>query len=104
MNEVKGKDVHETLYDHDMEQHQVIISDWSNFLAEDFLPKKRNEAQQLVASVLINGFGTFKSPSNSTRTFAPIAAFSMEYGKRYRWKIINAITQNCPMELCVCIL
>lgn len=101
VRELNGKDPHEAIYDHDLEQHHVIISDWSNFLGEDFLPLKRNEDQQLVASLLINGYGSFKRPNASTRTFAPIAAFSMQRGQRYRWRIINAITQNCPIRFCV---
>lgn len=100
VRDTKGNDPLEPLYDYDLEQHQVMITDWSNYLGEDFLPSKRSQPLK-VDSVLINGHGSYYNPLDKTRTFAPVATFYAEPDTRYRWRVDNAGSQNCPMEFCV---
>lgn len=100
VRDTKANETHTALYDYDSDAHEVLLADWTNLLAEDYLPGKRSTPMK-VDSLLINGYGTYRDPADDTRTFAPLAAFYVQRGKRYRWRVDNAINQGCPIEFCV---
>lgn len=100
VRDTKANDPHSALYDYDLEEHEVLVTDWTNLLAEDYLPGKRNSFVG-IDSLLINGFGTFHEVAQKTQNFAPIAAFYVERGKRYRWRYGDVGNQHYPMEFCV---
>lgn len=87
-------------YDYDLTEHSILLADWNNVLAEEFSPGIRNSAVR-PDSLLINGFGSFYDEKSKSYTYAPIAAFYMEKGKRHRMRIDNAASHNCPFEFCV---
>lgn len=100
IRDTRANDPHAARYDHDLEEHQVMLADWTNAVAEDYLPSKRSSPLK-VDSLLINGYGTYYNADDNTRTFAPIAAFYVQRGKRYRWRVENSISQACAIEFCV---
>lgn len=56
----KANDTHTHLYDYDLKEHTILISDWMHYNAEMFaagLPTL--EPGPLPVNVLINGKGTF---------------------------------------------
>lgn len=100
VRDTKANDPHSASYDYDLEEHQLLLTDWTNLLADDYLPGKRNSLLG-VDSYLLNGYGTFHNETNDTRTFAPMAAFYVQRGQRYRWRFGNVGNQHYPVELCV---
>lgn len=89
-------------YDFDLKEHSVLLSDWNNMLAEELAPGIQTSVVR-PDSLLINGHGSYLDPVTKTYTYAPIAAFYMQKGKRHRMRIDNAASHNCPFEFCVCI-
>lgn len=90
------------LYDYDLSEHSVLLSDWNNYLAESKLFNlKLNPAHP--ESILINGHGSFYDKSSDNYTYAPMEVFYVERGKRHRFRIDNAASQYCPFEFCVSI-
>lgn len=96
-------DPNELFYDYDLPEHSILLSDWNNELAEVNVPGVKNQVN-LPASILINGLGTYFDPKSGNSTFAPIAAFYVERGKKHRFRIDNAASQTCPFELSVGIM
>lgn len=99
VRDTEANDPHSASYDYDLEEHEVLLTDWTNLLAEDYLPGKQTPFLD-VDSLLINGYGTFHV-GQKNQTFAPIAAFYVERGKRYRWRLANVANQHYPFEFCV---
>lgn len=89
-------------YDYDYKEHSVLLQDWNNYLAEEKAPGTRNGIVK-PDSVLINGFGTYFNEAAGQFTYAPMAVFFVERGKRHRFRLDSAASQNCPLEFCVCI-
>lgn len=87
-------------YDYDLHEHAILLSDWNNNLAEEFVPGIKNRFVQ-PDSILINGFGSFYNNHHKNYTYAPIAAFYVQRGKRHRFRLDNAASHFCPFEICV---
>lgn len=85
-------------YDYDLPEHTILLTDWNNVMAEEKAP---GSSVQIVIpdSVLINGFGSYLDPQLGTFTYTPTPAFHVERGHRYRFRIVNGGSHNCPMEL-----
>ena len=82
------RDIHSDLYDYDLPEHVVFITDWTH------TPTISSFAGQIspfaVGSILINGKGSFKEFSNGNRTvFTPREVFKVDQGKRYRFRLIG---------------
>lgn len=87
-------------YDYDLNEHEILLSDWNNELAEEKAPGTRNDAQ-LPDSILINGFGNYFNSETGQITYAPIAVFYVERGKKHRIRIVNGASHICPLEISV---
>lgn len=94
-------DTNSKYYDYDLMEHSIILTDWTNQLAEVKAPGTKTQTQH-PDSLLINGFGSYFNPKTSEYTYAPMAAFYVERGKKHRFRIDNAASLNCPFELSVC--
>lgn len=92
-------DTNAQFYDFDLFDHSIILTDWNNELAEENAPGIR-EAQP--DSILINGFGSYFFRELNQFSYAPIAAFYVQRGKKHRIRIENAGTHECPFEFSVC--
>lgn len=83
-------DPYRSLYDEDLSQHTIFIAEWGHSMG----PLAGIVAQTpLAESLLINGKGrTLDSPD------APLSNFSVESGKRYRFRIAyGGGSKSCPI-------
>lgn len=89
-------------YDYDTKEHSIMLSDWINYSAEENSPGKRHGIMQPYEySVLINGFGSYFNATTGQYTYAPMAVFYVERGKRHRYRLDNSASEYCPFEFCV---
>ncbi|XP_017783473.1 PREDICTED: laccase-2-like [Nicrophorus vespilloides] len=80
----------------DLSEHIVIINDWFKDLPITHLYKQvRNKKiyTDLISSILVNGFG---STVNNT---IPPKRFFVKQGFRYRFRIIHAGGETCPIKI-----
>lgn len=94
-------DPHANAYDFDLAEHQVLITDWDNFMAENKEPGLRG-TPTLPDAILINGFGSHSNLRTGQNAYAPIATFYVERGKKHRFRVANAGSYDCQLELSVC--
>ncbi|CAG9860191.1 unnamed protein product [Phyllotreta striolata] len=99
----KEKDYHSDLYDFDLSSHTLIISDWETKIGEIVLLSHfYSQEETSPASLLVNGIGRHKTFYNGrNKTFVPTARFDVQKGFRYRFRVINSGSLNCPVELTV---
>lgn len=88
-------------YDFDLNEHVMVISEWSHGFAIqsilDSLPLP-------VESVLVNGKGVHKDKSLDIESdiAAPLSVFSVTPGKRYRFRVAYAGgVKGCPITLAI---
>ncbi|XP_053672224.1 uncharacterized protein LOC128722576 [Anopheles nili] len=85
-------------YDYDLSEHRIIIADWTLDMVEKWVPGIQT-ASMRVDSILINGRGRYFNETTGTRTDAPLTVYQVEYGKRYRFRLISSGSQYCPFQL-----
>ncbi|XP_034245312.1 laccase-2-like [Thrips palmi] len=91
---------HAELYDYDLPEHVIFLQDWMHVDAEFVLPGLATRLTgQPSDSLLINGQGTATSAVSNRTTLTPMARFEIQPGKRYRFRIINAGSLSCPIQL-----
>ncbi|CAG9797216.1 unnamed protein product [Chironomus riparius] len=86
------------LYDYDLPEHIIIVSDWMHHLAEDDFPGIVSRSQ-LTQSILINGHGRFFNQTSKTYQLAPLTIYHVEPNKKYRFRFINSGFNVCPFLL-----
>lgn len=100
LNIREQNDLNAAHYDYDLNEHSILLADWNNNLAETFAPGVRGTPLR-PQSILINGFGSYFNKESGNYSYAPMAVFYVEKGKRHRYRIANAASHNCPLEFCV---
>ncbi|XP_055549126.1 uncharacterized protein LOC129732340, partial [Wyeomyia smithii] len=98
IREPETNDPNAALYDFDLPEHTMVVSDWMHEDGEMFMPGLPSGGGILPVNILINGRGTFTS-ANGTRTSVPQEVFRVRKGGRYRFRFINAASHVCPLEL-----
>lgn len=84
-------------YDHDLTAHVLTISDLPSRTSEaQFAERFFNEDTPPATNLLINGRAGTKEGSKAT---LPYARIDVEKDKRYRIRVINAASLNCPVRL-----
>uniref|UniRef100_A0A182JBL4 Uncharacterized protein n=1 Tax=Anopheles atroparvus TaxID=41427 RepID=A0A182JBL4_ANOAO len=91
-------DLNRAYYDYDLSEHRIIIADWTLDMVEKWVPGIQNDSMR-VDSVLINGRGRYFNEKTGTRAAAPLTVYQVEYGKRYRFRLISSGSQYCPFQL-----
>lgn len=99
----KADDPNGDLYDFDETQHSIILTDWTRMMAAEYQPGTIDNGPLKPDNVLINGLGCDTNRMSTNCDVVPVSAFHMQRGKKYRWRIVNAGSQNCPIECTVCI-
>ncbi|XP_008487811.1 laccase [Diaphorina citri] len=99
----RPREVHAPLYDFDLPEHIMLITDWSHVLGvEMFNAHHHADGDNKPPTILMNGKGRFKEfRSNATVTYTPMEVFTVKQGHSYRFRIINAGYLNCPIELSI---
>ncbi|XP_039313117.1 laccase-2 isoform X2 [Solenopsis invicta] len=91
---------HKDLYDEDLPEHVILISDWFHELAlERFPGRYRSNRGQNPDNILINGRGNWTNPSTGVSTNVSLSLFTVESGRRYRFRIISAFSTVCLAEI-----
>ncbi|XP_055595658.1 uncharacterized protein LOC129746164 isoform X2 [Uranotaenia lowii] len=92
------KDVNIDLYDHDLTEHVILLSDWTVQSVEKWVPGQQS-SQMKVDSILINGQGRLYNKSYEPYDQVPLAVFRVQPKKRYRFRLISGGSQYCPFQL-----
>lgn len=90
------------LYDYDLAENTIIITDFDNHIAEDKMPGILSTIT-LPNNLLINGFGSYNTTDGKNK-FAPMAVFYAQRGKRYRFRIIDVGSHVCQLGMTVRII
>jgi FtsP/CotA-like multicopper oxidase with cupredoxin domain len=96
----EANDVHSKLYDYDLSEHVIVLNDWT----DDILLVKEikflySKGDEIIDGILINGKGVeIKEMKNNNM---PRSVFNVDSGKSYRFRVINAGVQYCPLELSI---
>ena len=105
----RSADPNFALYDKDLSEHVMLISDWMSVTPYDHFVNLMHDAYLFNGmSTLINGrsrkfevrdvYNLTGSPQTSART--PMSTFRVERNKRYRFRIISQ-SQKCPFSFFV---
>uniref|UniRef100_A0A8W7K8J2 Multicopper oxidase n=2 Tax=Anopheles albimanus TaxID=7167 RepID=A0A8W7K8J2_ANOAL len=87
------------LYDYDLSEHHIIISDWTLDLVEKFVPGLQSSTVRMD-SILINGRGRhYDEEEHELQVQAPLTVFRVKKGFRYRFRLISSGSQFCPFQL-----
>lgn len=87
------------LYDFDMAEHTIVLTDFDNHIAEDKMPGVKSIITK-PNSLLINGFGSLRNSTDSYK-FAPMAVFYVQRGKRHRLRILDVGSHVCQLGITV---
>ncbi|KAH0567139.1 hypothetical protein KQX54_006930 [Cotesia glomerata] len=88
-------------YDVDNPNNIMFISDWMHGSIKSHIPGTTfNNPGQVPDNILINGKGQFMD-AYGRETLTPLAVFNVKSGKRYRFRMINACSFNCPVKLTI---
>lgn len=89
----------------------ITVNDWINDTSiAKFSGHHHNDGDNKPSSILINGKGVLKEfipilnnskQNNDNKLYTPRALFTVEYGKRYRFRLINAGILYCPIEFSI---
>lgn len=92
---------HQSLYDFDIKEHTIIVSDWMHDDADMFMPGLPSRLPGIVPkSVMINGKGVYidkKRPNLYVNS--PIQVYKVKEGSRYRFRFINSGSHVCPVQI-----
>ncbi|PSN32867.1 hypothetical protein C0J52_23400 [Blattella germanica] len=88
----RSRDPHYKMYDHDLDEHVITIAPWTHSLLAYNLDFQENLQ---ISSLLINGRGNFLDQDKRMKTEVPNARFAVKWGKRYRFRLINAASLDC---------
>lgn len=105
VHQYSDKNPHIDRYDYDLQEHVITVNDWlNNTSIEKFAGHHHNDGDNKPRSILINGKGVLVNltdSSNSNIFQTPRAVFSVEKGKKYRFRMINAGVLYCPIEFSI---
>ncbi|XP_078044493.1 uncharacterized protein LOC144473985 [Augochlora pura] len=96
------EDPHLHLYDQDVQEHVMHLSDWMHHLSAERFPgyySNMQTAGQKAENILINGRGIWKDPETNVTTFVREEIFQVYQGKRHRFRIVNSFSTVCPAEV-----
>ncbi|KAJ8683448.1 hypothetical protein QAD02_019240 [Eretmocerus hayati] len=93
------QDVHRDLYDFD--NHHMIISDWIHFDSNSGFVKEYYDRIGInPETIIVNGKGRLNPfTRNNTLYYTPTELFAVDQGKKYRFRLINAGADDCPIRL-----
>lgn len=96
-----AEEVNRSEYDEDRAEHLIIIHDWDNHDAEMNVPGLRQNPNGLLTdNLLINGRGLRRNATTrATVISTPLEVFRVRKGRRYRFRLINAMSHVCPVAL-----
>ncbi|XP_014219306.1 laccase-5-like [Copidosoma floridanum] len=98
VREPRSMDKMSRLYD--VDEHVVVINDWARGSGlASYILEYQNNIVAAPHAILVNGFGRFNGSDKSK--LLPRAVFEVEQGKRYRFRLANLGSLNCPVLLSI---
>ncbi|XP_044005819.1 laccase-like [Aphidius gifuensis] len=99
----KEDDNNYELYDRDDSDNIIILNDWFHSLPDEHFPGPAggHNFGQIPENILINGQGKWLNPATGEFTNTPLAVINVEPGVRYRFRMINTISWDCPLQLSI---
>ncbi|KAB0803227.1 hypothetical protein PPYR_00197 [Photinus pyralis] len=102
-------DPHSKLYDFDLSEHVMFVQDWIHELAgnrypgcmkpdETHLKSTCHAVSQIPDNILINGKGVYEG-FKAKNNIAALEVFKVFTGRRYRFRLIGAISLACPIQV-----
>ncbi|XP_076675785.1 uncharacterized protein LOC143372965 [Andrena cerasifolii] len=104
IREPAQQDPNSHLYDYDLSNHIIFLSDWMHEETTSRHPGRQHGILgQLPDAVFINGKGTQTAITNPTGNIATPSSevFTVDANKRYRFRMINSFCGICPAELTI---
>ncbi|XP_043504919.1 laccase-5-like [Polistes fuscatus] len=98
----KSQDPNRNLYDEDLFDHVIFLSDWMHSVAIKHLPGTfANNPGQTPDNFLINGLGQYTGPNATPVNGIEMAYFNVAKGIRYRFRMINSFGTVCASEFSI---
>uniref|UniRef100_A0A0P5ZF44 Multicopper oxidase n=1 Tax=Daphnia magna TaxID=35525 RepID=A0A0P5ZF44_9CRUS len=98
------KDPLSSLYDHDLPEHVILVSDWLSELGlAKFVAHAHGGKDDIPSSIIINGKGRVSKPKDQLelQEMMPLAVFNVEKGMRYRFRMISNGILDCPVTMSI---
>lgn len=92
------KKENQKIFDYDLAEHVIVLSDWMDQLTEDSFPGVKNETT-FPQSILINGRGRYVDKVTNETINSPLSVYHVDEGKIYRFRLIGASSNVCPLQL-----
>lgn len=99
-----SRDLQGDLYDLDLPEHEIVLSDWSHTPIEDVYSSfYHGTGSQVPESIIIHGRGVYPATRLSllNNNTTPTAQFQVKRGRRYRFRLVNAGSFRCPLEFSI---
>jgi FtsP/CotA-like multicopper oxidase with cupredoxin domain len=96
IREPQTEDPNAELYQFDLSEHVLLVSDWLHTYVENFVPGQPSVVM-VIESMLLNGRGRYFDGKNYT--IAPLSTHRVKKGGKYRFRFINSASQQCPFQL-----
>ncbi|GFR63210.1 multicopper oxidase [Elysia marginata] len=99
----RSREPHFFLYDHDLSEHVILVNDWlTRMTLTAFLDHHHDDGDNKPALMLINGMGAHREFMDGNSTiYTPRASFTVQGGKKYRFRVISGAILNCPIQISV---
>ena len=106
VHEYEKDDINKGLYDFDLPEHVISVTDWTNMTTLDkFTGHFHNDVDNKASDILINGRGTLAAVTSmvnsSVVSYTPRATFTVKSGFRYRFRLINTGALYCPIQFSI---
>uniref|UniRef100_A0A2C9KAB9 Uncharacterized protein n=1 Tax=Biomphalaria glabrata TaxID=6526 RepID=A0A2C9KAB9_BIOGL len=87
------KDPHRHLYDEDLYEHYIILTDWTKRMSgESYAQDFHGGHTTDIHSILVNGLG-----KTNNDVHLPYPEFQVQSGKRFRFRMVYNGVLNCPI-------
>ncbi|GFS00465.1 laccase [Elysia marginata] len=98
-----SREPHRSLYDHDLSEHVILVNDWlKGMTLPGYLKHHHSDELTMPSQMLINGLGAYEEFKDGNRSvYTPRASFTVEGGKRYRFRVISNAVVVCPIQVSV---
>jgi L-ascorbate oxidase len=99
----KKLDPNSAFYDMDLNEHVVVVNDWNHdTIITKYTQFLHDFGNENIDGILINGRGFNVLPARNLLDYeTPRSVFHVEKGMRYRFRMINAGVQYCPLQVSV---
>ncbi|KAL0274857.1 UNVERIFIED_CONTAM: hypothetical protein PYX00_002890 [Menopon gallinae] len=99
-----SQDQYSEFYDYDLSEHVMNIMDWIHVGGlPKFISHYHSDGDNKPTGILVNGKGRYQEFEDEFGRVlhTPVEKFSVKQGFKYRFRLINSGSLNCPIEVSV---